>query len=228
MFRAVNQDFFKHWTPKMAYVLGFFAADGNMIKNKRGAHFIAFYNNDRILLEKVRTALSAGHKIGKRTYKTSGQSATYQVQLGSKEMFNDLLRLGMTPAKSLTLRLPHIPEAYQRDFVRGYFDGDGCVYFAFLKCADRKNPRAVFQTLFTCGARPFLEDLRTLLKRHGISRGTIRNKQRGFDLLLSHRDSLALFHLMYDTVPATGLYLPRKYKIFQKAIKTLYPDAVVV
>ena len=51
----------------MAYVLGFFAADGNMIKNKRGAHFIAFYNNDRILLEKVRTALSAGHKIGKRT-----------------------------------------------------------------------------------------------------------------------------------------------------------------
>ena len=33
---------------------------------------------------------------------------------------------------------------------------------------------------------------------------------------------------MYDTVPATGLYLPRKYKIFQKAIKTLYPDAVVV
>ena len=24
----------------MAYVLGFFTADGNMIKNKRGAHFI--------------------------------------------------------------------------------------------------------------------------------------------------------------------------------------------
>src|SRR3989344_3504634 len=229
MFRAVNQDFFKHWTSEMAYVLGFFAADGNMIKNKRGAHFIAFYNNDRILLEKVRTALSAGHKIGKRTHKTSGQSATYQVQLGSKEMFNDLLRLGMTPAKSLTLRLPHIPEAYQRDFVRGYFDGDGCVYFNLLKFADRKKPRHILMVRFTCGNRVFLEKLHALLRKRDVKGGSVRRKwkSRGFDLVLIHRDSLALYKLMYDTVSTTELYLPRKYKIFTRAIKTLYPDAAV-
>jgi hypothetical protein len=38
--KEINHDFFKLWTPGMAYVLGFFSADGSMIKNKRGACFI--------------------------------------------------------------------------------------------------------------------------------------------------------------------------------------------
>ena len=47
----------------MAYVLGFFAADGNMIKNRRGAHFIAFYSNDKKLLIKIKVLLKASQKI---------------------------------------------------------------------------------------------------------------------------------------------------------------------
>jgi hypothetical protein len=38
--KEINHDFFKNWSPEMAYILGFFAADGTMIKNRRGAHFI--------------------------------------------------------------------------------------------------------------------------------------------------------------------------------------------
>jgi len=36
--KTKNEDFFKNWTQEMAYVLGFFTADGNMIKNNKGAH----------------------------------------------------------------------------------------------------------------------------------------------------------------------------------------------
>ncbi|MCR4281095.1 MAG: LAGLIDADG family homing endonuclease [Candidatus Kaiserbacteria bacterium] len=226
--RTLDQDFFKTWSPEMAYVLGFFAADGTMIANKRGAHFIEFHITDKHLLFQIRALLGSNHKIATRIEHNPRHKTGYRLQIGSKEIFNDLLRLRMTPAKSLTLRLPRISKTLQKDFVRGYFDGDGCVYFAFLKCADRKKPRPVFQSIFTCGSRLFLEELLRLLRRHGISRGTIRTKKHGFDLLLSYRDSLALFHLMYDTVSATGLFLPRKYKIFRKAIKTLYPNAVVV
>src|SRR3989338_5386942 len=228
MFRAVNQDFFKHWTSEMAYVVGFFAADGNMIRNKRGAHFIAFYNNDRILLEKVRTALSSVHKIGRKILPAPRKTA-YQLQIGSKEIFGDLLSLGMKPAKSNTLILPRIPPPFHCDFVRGYFDGDGCVYFNLLKFADRKKLRHILMVRFTCGNRAFLEKLHALLRKHDVEGGSVRQKwkSRGFDLVLSHRDSLALYKLMYDTVPATELYLPRKYKIFTRAIKTLYPDAAV-
>lgn len=37
----------------MAYVLGFFAADGYMIHNKRGAHFVDFYSNDLEIFDLV-------------------------------------------------------------------------------------------------------------------------------------------------------------------------------
>lgn len=223
MFRAVNRNFFKRWTSEMAYVLGFFAADGNMIKNKRGAHFIAFYNNERKLIADVRLALGSNHKIGKRKYKNKWAS-TYQLQLGSKEMFGDLLLLGMKPAKSNTLILPRVPSLFRCDFVRGYFDGDGCVYFKRLKFADRKKHRHILMARFTCGNRVFLEQLHVLLREHGVKGGSVRQKStnRAFDLVLSHHDSLALFHLMYDTVPDGGPYLLRKYNLFRKAVRTLY------
>jgi hypothetical protein len=54
--------------------------------------------------------------------------------------------------------------------------------------------------------------------------GCIRKKKRGYDLSLSFRDSLALYRLMYNTGLDTGLYLPRKYTLFRKAIRTLYPN----
>ncbi len=50
----------------MAYVLGFFAADGTMIKNKRGAHFIEFDITDKEILLKIRKTLGSNHKISVR------------------------------------------------------------------------------------------------------------------------------------------------------------------
>ena len=208
----------------MAYVLGFFAADGNMIKNRRGAHFIAFYSNDRKLLEAMKAALGSNHKIGERIYKSEKKATSFQLQLGSREIFDDLLRIGMSPAKSLTLRLPRVPDTYFRDFVRGYFDGDGCVYFKKHHVKDRKKMRWVFSSRFTSGSRTFLDSFHERLRSYGLKKGFVTCKKlgRGFDLVFSHNDSVALFHLMYDTMPDSGLYLVRKFKKFAKALQTLY------
>ena len=210
----------------MAYVLGFFAADGNMIRNRRGAHFVAFYSCDKSILLLIQNVMGSSHRIGVR-HRVPPWRTAYQLQIGSKEIFNDLVKLGFVPAKSKRLKLPAVPKKYLGDFVRGYFDGDGCVYFKRLKFADRKNPRWILQTIFTCGSKNFLFELQTLLQQNDIIGGSIRKKTRGFDLLLSHKDSVALYKLMYHTVSATGLYLPRKYKLFRKAIRTLYTDAGV-
>lgn len=210
----------------MAYVLGFFAADGNMIRNRRGAHFIAFYSNDKIMLRMVRIVMNSNHKISARHFKP-GHGRSYQMQIGSKELFHDLLKLGLTPAKSRTLRFPIIPKKYLPQFILGYFDGDGCVYFRKHYAKDRQKMRWVFTCRFTSGSRKYLEGLHEALKLYGIQRGFISDKKRGYDLVFSHADSVALYKLMYDTVPATGLYLPRKYKIFRKAIRKLYSNAAV-
>lgn len=225
--RSIDYRFFKKWSPRMSYVLGFFAADGNMIRNRRGAHFIAFYSCDKSILLAIRSALGSTHKLGIRRRSLPWRTA-YQLQIGSKDIFSDLVKLGFMPAKSDKLRMPPVPKKFLSDFVRGYFDGDGCVYFKKLKFADRKRPRLILQTIFTCGSRPFLLELQKILQEKGVIGGSIRNKTRGFDLLFSHKDSVALYKFMYHTVSVTDFYLPRKYKIFRTAIETLYPDAVVV
>jgi len=211
----------------MAYVLGFFAADGSMIKNSRGAHFIEFDITDRSVLVQIRNAIGSNHKIATRI-RNPQHKVGYRLQVGSKTMFTDLIKLGFSQRKSMTLRLPRIPPDFFGHFVRGYFDGDGCVYFARLKFADRKRPRRLLNALFTCGSIGFLEDLHKMLKLYGVTGGSLRKKNRGFDLSLSFRDSLALYRLMYNTASVTEFHLPRKYRIFKKAIKALYPNAAVV
>ncbi len=211
----------------MAYVLGYFAADGSMLRNKRGGCYVEFTTTDLCLLNHLRRATGAEQRISKRLMKNDAWRQQYRIQIGSKSWYEDLLALGFTQAKSNTLRLPKLDSRYVADFVRGYFDGDGCIYFRKLKFADREDPRWILQSLFTSGSKGFLESLWKLLKEYGIGGGTIQNKKRGFELKFSHKDSIALYGLMYHNGSITELYLPRKHKLFEKALKTLYKNAVV-
>lgn len=56
--------------------------------------------------------------------------ASYRLQVYNKKICQDLINLGCHPAKSLTLEFPEediVPSEFRSHFVRGYFDGDGCV-----------------------------------------------------------------------------------------------------
>ena len=211
------------WSPEMAYVLGFFTADGNMIKNKRGAHFIEFQITDLDLLEDIKEALGSNHKISTRRKNILNKKwkDAYRLQIGSKQIFNDLLKLGLTPNKSKTIDLPHIPDKYFSHFVRGYFDGDGCISCGIYRRKDRKSKNYLFASHFTSGSKIFLE---SLLKRFRgiaiIKGGFICEKNRGFDLSLSTNDTKKLFGFMYDDIK-NGLFLRRKYDKFCKGLKML-------
>ena len=149
--------------------------------------------------------------------------------MGSRKMYADLLVLGMCPRKSLVLKMPAVPQKYLGDFVRGYFDGDGCVYFKKLKFADRKNKRHILQSAFSCGSFDFLVALLQLLREHGVRGGSLKRKKGGNELMLSHHDSVALYGIMYHNLRRGDIYLVRKYRLFTQAIETLYgKNAVVV
>lgn len=203
----------------MAYVLGFFAADGSMLCNNRGAHFIEFTITDRIVLEYIQRVTNSTHKISERPLRKSSYKAAYRLQIGSKEWFMDLAGLGFMQNKSKVLPLPKVPKKYFGDFVRGYFDGDGCVYFKRLKYADRKNPRLVFLTLFTSGSRPFLAALWAALVKRGLKGGSLKGKEGGFELVFSHNDSIALHKLMYHTGEIAVFGLARKREKLEEAIR---------
>lgn len=200
----------------MAYVLGFFTADGSMMKNKRGGCYIEFEFNDADLLENIRILLGSNNKITARK-RSRNWNTSYRLQIGSKVMFNDLLNLRLTPRKSKRIQLPKIAREYLADFIRGYFDGDGCITFGKYWRKDRNKWKWQIQSSFTSGSKEFLIELLNLLKPYTKS-GFVASKKGGYNLVFSVNDSFALFRLMYDNIDSK-VYLNRKYIKFKKALE---------
>jgi|SRR6266545_411518 len=120
--RSLPCPFFKTWTPDMAYVLGYWFADGNMYTQKScGSYVVSIGSKDLDHLRALRDVVG----LGKLTRITG--SDVYKLVICRKEMYDDLLRLGGTERKSLTLMWPQVPGEFLADFVRGYVDGDGCL-----------------------------------------------------------------------------------------------------
>lgn len=205
----------------MAYVLGFFTADGNMIKNRRGAHFIEFQITDRDLLKEIRKCFGSNHKIAIHK-RNNNWKTSYRLQIGSKQIFNDLLALGLTPKKSKTINLPNIPKKYLSHFVRGYFDGDGSVVVSKYRRLNRGG--RFYKTIlssFTCGCGNFLKALHRKLKQNAkISGGILYFHDKGFRLIFSVKDSLALYNFMYSDLKR-DLFLTRKKEKFEKYFKII-------
>src|SRR3989344_6876590 len=111
VYKTKNENFFKRWSPNMAYVLGFFAADGSMNHNKRSGYYIEFEITDKDLLTAIRSSLGSNHKITERK-RIRNRVPSYRLQIGSKTLFSDLQKFGMTPHKSKTIRLPTVPAKY--------------------------------------------------------------------------------------------------------------------
>ena len=215
IFKTKNENFFKKWSSEMAYVLGFFCADGSMTQNKRGACFIEFQITDEDLLEKIKTVLGSNHKITARKrdpkFKTS-----YRLQIGSKAIFNDLINLGIVPQKSKILKFPKIPKKYLSDFVRGYFDGDGNVVVSQYNRKNRKSHkgRTMFAG-FTSGSKNFLVGLQKCLQKHAfLGKGSLYFASKGHRLYYSVNDTKKLYSFMYRKLKS-DLFLIRKKRIFE-------------
>lgn len=220
MYRAVNKDFFKKWTPEMAYVVGFFAADGYITVNRRGGQFWCIQITDKELLENIRRTIESHHKIGSR--KRFGNAKTsYSIQIGSIEMCNDLRALGFTERKTKNLSVKKVPKKYFSHFIRGYFDGDGNVWIGYVH-KERKTKLRTIRTVFTSCSLIFLQMIREKLESFGIYKGVL-SKGNGnyYRLTYSVNNSLKLSDFMYNhTVSALGgLFLERKRKKFREFVK---------
>ena len=121
---SCNEDYFKNIdTEEKAYWLGFIMADGN-ISNFSGGYYLKFSleKNDADTIKAFKNAIEfAGAIIHNRN--------NIGISIGSKSIYNDLNRYGIIERKSGREIIPFglIPDELIRHFVRGYFDGDGCV-----------------------------------------------------------------------------------------------------
>ncbi len=220
IYKKVNKDFFKKWSPEMAYVLGFFAADGYITVNKRGGQFWSIQITDKILLEDIKRVIEAEHKIGVRM-RSGNESTVYRLQIGSIEMCENLRSLGFYERKTKSLAVPNVPKKYFADFVRGYFDGDGNVWIGKIN-KERKSPSFTLMTMFTSCSTEFLKVLHKRLNFYGLGGGSLYISKRNYSRLqFSARDSLKLYDFMYnhESHLKNGLFLSRKKEVFEKFIE---------
>jgi len=199
----------------MAYILGFLYADGNIVKTKRGTHFITFYTADKHILESMQRCFQSEHKLSERKSLTG---SVYRIQVGSREWFIDVGKLGLFPNKTKRMQLPDVPKKHFGDFVRGYFDGDGNVWSGFIN-KHRKTPTKILQAVFTSGSHEYLVALRTALQVKGIKGGGLYVPKDGnfTRLVLSSKDALKLYEIMYNA--PHKLFLKRKKIIFEQFVR---------
>ncbi|MBU2540259.1 hypothetical protein KJ786_03855 [Patescibacteria group bacterium] len=211
----------------MAYVLGFLYADGDIedVRKSSRTQYITFASVDKGILESIKKALGSEHNLNYRapravTYKngkTYESSGIYRLRIGSKKMFNDLLKFGLTPRKSLTIKFPNnIPDHYLGHFIRGYFDGDGCIFLQKAKGITKPIIIKKLSVIFTSGSYIFLQGLAEVLKNKLlINHDKIYNSNRAFQLRYSTKDSIKIFGFIYKNCPER-LYLKRKFDIFDE------------
>ena len=199
----------------MAYVLGFFAADGYITVNKRGGQFWCIQITDEELLIEIKKVIQSEHKISIRKGKNK-KSEFYRLQIGSIEMCDDLRKLGYSERKTKRLIIPSVPKKYLSFFVRGYFDGDGNVWVGNAH-KKRKKKVITLSTMFTSCSLQFLTELHTRLSCTDILGGSIYKSKKNYSRLqYSLKDSLKLYDFMYNSLGTSKLFLQRKKDVFEK------------
>lgn len=211
--RGTNNSLFKKIdNEEKAYWLGFLYADGH-VHSTTNQISIGLAIVDYIHLEKFKKFIGAENviMIDKKT-----NSCRYQFH--SKEMKKDLIKLGCVPKKSLVLNFPKedlIPKALMRHFIRGYFDGDGCLSYQ----RKSKINDLIVPTISIIGTENMLKRIISFL---GIHSGKIRlANKKGNELVkeFGYYGENAIFFLK-ELYEDSNIYLDRKkkrYEVFKNA-----------
>jgi len=108
--------------PNLWYLVGLITTDGCLSCD--GIH-INITSKDEVYLTKLKNELRLSNKIGVKNKDRPNKA--YQIQFANRNMYDFLLSIGLTPAKSLTQNEVIVPDEFFSDFLRGVIDGDGCV-----------------------------------------------------------------------------------------------------
>ena len=216
-----NKDFFQIIdTEEKAYWLGFLYADGCINRIYRNEKLksmdleIGLCREDEEHLEKFLKSIESNVEIKHKTVKSNNKSyESSRIVICCTKMCKDLSEKGCTPQKSLSLNFPSkeiVTYQLLRHFIRGYFDGDGCVSI---------NSNNIIQVNFV-GTNEVLNGISNYLYDNNIiyRKPSIYKKGKAFEMYIYGADTIKqFFHFLYDN---SNIYLDRKYNKFYNFYNT--------
>ena len=169
----LNENYFETIDSReKAYFLGLLAADGcihKSIPGKRNTRIsLSLKIEDKYIIDSLAKAIDFTGNVRITTIR-KGQYAGHQygcLLFTSDKMAADLSKYSVTNSKSSTLIYPTIPEEFDYDFIRGYFDGNGSVFMSYEKHWRSGKVTPVIHFRF-CGPQKLLIEIQNKLNIKG-------------------------------------------------------------
>lgn len=204
-----------------AYWLGFFYADGYVNKTDSGyCCGIELKASDINHLKKFNKSIGGNvePKIRNRVDSRIGETSIASIRLFSKKMYQDLCNKGCVERKTDKIQMPDIDEKYMWAFIRGFFDGDGCIIL------NKQRNCARFD--FCSSSLRMLEQLRAFLYSKGVfsyinkstqSSGAIKRTIPNYRLCITGMENGYIFAT--NIYADATIYLDRKHDKWEKILE---------
>ena len=198
-----KENFFSEFTEESVYMLGYLEADGSFKIDKETIR-VYFQTTDKDIsfLEKLKQTVGYSGKLG-ISKNIANKKIYYKARftVSSKAWKKDLDKIGYRNNK-----IPDIPDSLIHHYIRGYFDGDGSIYFEKQSLKNKSN--------FVFSSQKLAEQFKDILDSKGIRSSNIHKKSNSnqcWYFTLSYKQTEKLREFMYQ---GGSLYLERKYKAF--------------
>jgi intein-encoded DNA endonuclease-like protein len=194
------------------YLIGLIWGDGCLVQQKNKSPHIVLALKDKELLEQIRLLLCPHRKLYINKKRKPHHSNSYVLVIRNYFTIKGLQELGLTHQKSKNISFPKIEEPFIIDFIRGYFDANGAIYY------DVREEGYIYKYVkITTGSRDFALGLKEVLKKLGFNPVFFKDKRHmAYYIQLSRKQEVEQFgNLIYSN---KQWYLKRKYQRFYEDI----------
>lgn len=208
-------------TPNQAYWFGFMYADGNVSKEKGKPNTysvsISLSACDEAHLKNFNKDIDGNVSVTKKYSESicNGRVAKGDVcslRLYCSEMAIDLINHGCCPNKSLIKTAPSgIPPFLMRDFIRGYFDGNGSISSSFNKNINRSYRKVTIAS----GSIEFVKWLSSYLSNAGFNNSYYPDGSKCYKIQISAKSIIGFLEYIYKD---SERYLNRKFDKYMVAV----------
>lgn len=185
------------------YTLGLIFADGSLSKQKGKLERLTLGLTDKELIENLKPYICPDRKLYTTISDNSNHSDFYVLINTNKEVIKELKRNGMSKNKAKIITIPSIPKNMMHHFIRGFFDGDGSVYYNNVRGHVYKHCQ------ITTASKEMVEQLNYIFRSNGIDSyvGRDSRKTAYYVKVYSKKAVKKLFDYMYKN---SNFYMVRK------------------
>lgn len=199
--KSINHNYFSTLNDTNCYYLGFLAAD-SCIRKDRNEIKVSLSSIDRDFLEKFKSNLNSEMEI--KTYFTNNGFECCEFRFSSLQIKLDLAQYGIVPNKTEKgISMRSIPKEFKLAFIKGYFDGDGCITI--------NNNTKQIKVSFTSHTIGILEEIKKYFNTGNI----YKTQNNNYSLEFSTLPSLEILESFYNL---NTPYLLRKYNKYLNAL----------